>query len=231
MSYRPQLLALTEPFPSDYIKDDGRGNSYVPHHIVNQRLIQVFGLPPKIELLREVYDDGKLTGVVMRLTVPGFEPVEEGGEADNPQSKTNGARLKDACSDAIKRCAMRLGCGLHLWSEGTYFLHESIKNSETAADAGAPSPPAQTASVPAVVSDQSQKPESAVVGEVAVPPASDWTVLIETYGASNVLQVAQAKAKEANEAPPFTKKALGDLSSAVLEAVSTELAQRERVAS
>jgi hypothetical protein len=230
MSYRRQVVALAEPFPSDYVKDDGRGNSYVPHHIVNQRLIQVFGMPPKIEVLREIYDDAKLTGVVMRLTVPGFEPVEEGGEADNPQSKTNGARLKDACSDAIKRCAMRLGCGLHLWSQNAYFLHEYMQNSETAADAGAPSPTAQTTSVPAVVSDQSQKPEG-TGGEASVPPASDWTVLIETYGASNVLQVAQTKAKEANEAPPFTKKALGDLSSAVLEAVSTELAQRERVAS
>lgn len=126
------LVELAKPYPAKFVKDDGRGNSYVPHHIVTQRLIQIFGAPPKIEILREIYDrqaDGseKLTGVVMRLTVPGLEPVEEAGEADNPQSKTNGARAKDACSDAIKRCAMRLGNGLGLWSQNDYFLYDVLQ--------------------------------------------------------------------------------------------------------
>lgn len=121
-----ELLELSRPFPEKYVRDDGRGNAYVPHHIITQRLIQIFGTPPKIEVLRELYDETKLTGVVMRLTIPGLEPIEEAGEADNPQSKTNGARAKDACSDAIKRCAMRLGLGLHLWAQKDYFLHDVL---------------------------------------------------------------------------------------------------------
>jgi hypothetical protein len=121
-----KVRELARPFPDNYIHDDGRGNAYVPHHIITQRLIHIFGVPPKIEILREIYDDKVLTGVIMRLTVPGFDPVEEAGEADNPQSKTNGARAKDACSDAIKRCAMRLGLGIHLWAQKDFFLFAAL---------------------------------------------------------------------------------------------------------
>jgi hypothetical protein len=144
VSYPRQVVELARPFPPKYISDDGRGNAYVAHHIVTQRLIAIFGGPPKIEVLREIYDEGRLTGVIMRLTTPGGFSVEEAGEADNPQSKTNGARAKDACSDAIKRCAMRLGLGLHLWSQGDYFLHQEMasSNGETSGAAGEGADPA-----------------------------------------------------------------------------------------
>jgi hypothetical protein len=37
--------------------------------------------------------------------------------------------LKDAASDAFKRCAMRVGVGLHLWTkEGEYFLYNLTKS-------------------------------------------------------------------------------------------------------
>ena len=116
---------LAKPFPKKYIHDDGRKNDYVPHHVVNQRLIQIFGAPPRISIVREIYDVDKLRGVLMRLEAGGY-CVEEFGEADNPQSKTNGARSKDAASDAIKRCAMRLGLGLHLWAGDDYFLFDVL---------------------------------------------------------------------------------------------------------
>lgn len=138
--YERHVVEMSQPFPKKYIHDDGRGNEYVPHHIVTQRLIQIFGKPPKIEILREMYDGDKLTGVFMRLTVPGFDPVEEAGEADNPQSKTNGARAKDACSDAIKRCAMRLGLGLHLWAQKDYFLHDVLVRDSSSGEARPPQP-------------------------------------------------------------------------------------------
>jgi hypothetical protein len=141
------------------------------------------------------------------------------------------SHIENCETSAIGRALANLGYGAKGKRPSREEMRKVVQNSETAADAGALPSSAQATSVPAVVSDQSQKPESAVDGEVAVPPASDWTVLIETYGASNVLQVAQAKAKERGEKAPFTKKALGDLSPAVLEAVATELAQRERVAS
>lgn len=120
---------LARPFPSNYVKEV-QGADYVPHHIVNQRAIHIFGEPPKVEILREIYDGEKLTGVVMRMTIFGLWS-EEAGASDNPQSKTNGDRLKDACSDAYKRCAMRLGLGLHLWAQKDYFLFDALtKNGE-----------------------------------------------------------------------------------------------------
>ena len=67
--------------------------------------------------------------------------------------------------------------------------------------------------------------------KASVPPgSSDWLQLIETFGASAVLQAAQTAAKEAKEKPPFTKKALNELPASILETVFNELAQRERVA-
>ena len=41
--------------------------------------------------------------------------VEEAGDVEQPFNwHTDGARLKDAISDAVKRCAMAFGVGLHL---------------------------------------------------------------------------------------------------------------------
>ena len=58
--------------------------------------------------------------------------VVEAGDVENPTNwKTNGARMKDAMSDAIKRCAMALGVGLHLWSQidgqDEYFLDKQLE--------------------------------------------------------------------------------------------------------
>lgn len=142
MSDKMRLLA--RPFPQEFIEEVNKHDT-VPHHVILQRLILIFGTTPKIEILRETYDEGQvLSGVLMRLTVPGHEPVEEWGAGGNPQSKTNGDRAKDACSDALKRCAMRLGCGLHLWAQGSYFLYDKLKSEQ---DTSVPSDntPAQSA--------------------------------------------------------------------------------------
>ena len=38
--------------------------------------------------------------------------------------------MKDAVSDAVKRCAMAIGCGLHLWArfenKSEYFLDQQL---------------------------------------------------------------------------------------------------------
>ena len=38
--------------------------------------------------------------------------------------------MKDAVSDAVKRCAMAIGCGLHLWAQfegkSEYFLDQQL---------------------------------------------------------------------------------------------------------
>jgi hypothetical protein len=39
----------------------------------------------------------------------------------------DGERLKHAASDALKRCAMRLGLGLHIWAQGSYFLDKALE--------------------------------------------------------------------------------------------------------
>jgi len=36
--------------------------------------------------------------------------------------------MKDAASDALKRCAMRAGLGLHLWSQKKYILHNTLES-------------------------------------------------------------------------------------------------------
>jgi hypothetical protein len=36
--------------------------------------------------------------------------------------------MKDAASDALKRCAMRMGLGLHLWSQDKYILHTTLES-------------------------------------------------------------------------------------------------------
>jgi hypothetical protein len=119
--------------------------------VVEQRLLQVCG-PVKTELVQivrgfvaEKKDRPALpdacVGVVLRMTatVDG-EPVsvEEVGDCEDPQFwRTDGARLKDAFSDAYKRCAMRLGVGLHIWAQDEFYLADKL--AEIAAG-GVPSP-------------------------------------------------------------------------------------------
>jgi len=42
-------------------------------------------------------------------------------------SGNNASNLKNASSDALKRCAMRVGVGLHLWSQENYYLDKALK--------------------------------------------------------------------------------------------------------
>ena len=133
-----QLQKLAEPFPKHLVKAPPKGKygEYVPHSAVTERLLAVVG-PFSTEITQIIrdskeYNDDTITGCVLALTctVDGETvTTQEAGEASNPTSKTNGARLKDASSDAIKRCAMRLGLGLHLWSQDDYFLDTFLEAS------------------------------------------------------------------------------------------------------
>ena len=148
----PDLYQLSRPFPKELI--ERRENAdYVAHHNVNQRLLSIVG-PFDFEVVDVVRGDvparppdptaksrrgkegtpalqGIIVGVTVRLTCEidgrrtGVTEVGDVGDVHNWPH--DGARLKDAASDALKRCAMRLGLGLHLWAQEHYFLDQQLK--------------------------------------------------------------------------------------------------------
>ena len=132
-----QLQQLAEPFPPGLIKAPPKGKygEYVPHSAVTERLLAVVG--PFTQRVTEIirnHDTGMIDGCILELS---FEidnkwvTVQEVGDVENPaMKKTDGARLKDAVSDAVKRCAMRAGLGLHLWSQDDYFLDSMLEDSD-----------------------------------------------------------------------------------------------------
>jgi hypothetical protein len=155
-----QLAQLAKPFPAKLVKKPPKGKygSYVEHSTVTQALLAVCGaysmhvtqvLRGFVPERKEVKDDkgvvkreykppleDAVVGVIVALTVfvDGREvTVEEVGDSEEPHNWPNdGSRLKDAISDAIKRCSMRLGLGLHLWAQEDYFLDKSLAGKDAA---------------------------------------------------------------------------------------------------
>jgi hypothetical protein len=154
------LQELCRPFPSKYVhKNPSGGGDYVKHHVVNQRLLSIVG-PFNFDLVQIIRGMvlGKapnpngtserakrgtpdlpdaIVGAICRIrcTIDG-QPVsvDEVGDCEEPNNwPHDGARLKDAMSDALKRCSMRFGLGLHLWSQEEFFLYDLlIKRVDTA---------------------------------------------------------------------------------------------------
>jgi hypothetical protein len=146
------LAKLAQPFPARMVERDPQGHPYVAHENVTQWLLGIVGAFSfeLVQVIRgdvaEVPPDPKgrsdrakagtpalhevIVGAVYRLTVEvdgRTVRVEEVGDVEDPVNwKTDGARLKQAASDAIKRCAMRLGLGLGLWAGPRYVLHERL---------------------------------------------------------------------------------------------------------
>jgi len=148
----PQLIELARRFPQGFVESKG-GNDYVAHHIINQRLLTVVG-PFDFELMEVFRGDvaaiapnprgnskrakegspalhDAVVGASYRLTVTidGRKvTITDVGDVGDPHNwPHDGARLKDAASDALKRCAMRLGLGLHLWAQEHYFLDKQLE--------------------------------------------------------------------------------------------------------
>ena len=131
-----QLEQLAQRFPDKFIHDNPSGfGDYIQHSVIRQRLLSVLGAY-STKIVETIYDEGGIvTGVVLELTceIDGQKiSIQEAGDVEKPTNwKTNGARMKDAMSDAIKRCAMSLGVGLHLWSQidgqDEYFLDKQIE--------------------------------------------------------------------------------------------------------
>lgn len=150
-----QLADLARPYASHLVKEPapGKYGNYVSTHVVKQKLLAVLG-PYSSEIVQTIRDGDVITGCVLRLTcvVDGREvSVTGAGDVENPDTKkTNGARLKDAESDALKRAATHLGVGLHLYAKEPtdFFLHEVLTKREAE-----PVSPPQAASLPATGTD------------------------------------------------------------------------------
>lgn len=146
-----QLRDLARKFPADSIQDNPTGyGSYVPHHLYVQRLLMHLG-GYDFELVHVLRGDapgkaGKdplvnvVVGVVMRLRcdIDGRTTVvEEVGDCEIPSNwDTDGKRLKDAMSDALKRCCARIGLGTHLYAKNVddYVLYRVLTDNERQAD-------------------------------------------------------------------------------------------------
>lgn len=154
MTHRPELAALAKPFPTALVhtKPGGGGGDYVSHSAVTEKLLATIGPVSTriVELIRGPYTytnrngdtvtlEACVTGCVLEMTatIDGRTvTVQEAGDVERPELWANdGSRAKQAASDAWKRAAMRLGCGLHLWSGGDYRLHAALSRNTEAGDA------------------------------------------------------------------------------------------------
>jgi len=147
-----QLRELAQPFGASLVSKapQGKYGDYVKHSTVNERMLSVVGAHSfeVVELIRgqaaEVKTtsrswparDGAVVGCLARMTVEidgRTVTVTEVGDVEQPAMNEDGRNAKDAASDAYKRCAMRVGLGLHLWSGDSYFLPAQLD--KTAAEA------------------------------------------------------------------------------------------------
>jgi hypothetical protein len=144
-----QLRELATPFPPSLVHKapQGKYGDYVPHSSVVERALSIVG-PYSfeiVELIRGwtpevVTKRGKpdekvwpareaVVGCLARLTVEidgRTVTVVEVGDVEGAAAQEDGANAKEASSDALKRCWMRLGLGLHLWSQDSYFLDKQL---------------------------------------------------------------------------------------------------------
>lgn len=131
-----QLSRLAKPVPPKYVaqvQSGGGKADFVSHAVITEILLAVVG-PFDFHVTQIVTDkDGAVTGCLATLTceVDGRPTsITEVGDTTGQEGSEGGA-LKNASSDALKRCAMRLGLGLHLWSKpGMYFLHDQLEKAE-----------------------------------------------------------------------------------------------------
>ena len=267
-----QLTEMAKPFPKNFLGKDDRGNEAVDHTVVTQRLLQILG-PYDLEVVEVLRTDvaGKktqsnkeyagghfVTGVVLRLTVTidgKRVSIDEVGGCENAAMKDgDGERMKHAMSDAIKRCAMRLGLGLHMWAQEHYFLYDKLQ--ETSAEAHPPQPSkpqtgvevsaatvgGSTASSPVEPKAGNTKPSSGAAsphdsGKEGSSPASGPSSLslIEEALADKRLKqhsltIKAMKVAAAHDAIPaegLTSATIPSLPTAVLDEIAAELHLRQ----
>ena len=128
------LRDLVKRIPASYVKTKPGGfqADYVSHADIQQILLAKLG-PCTQEVKELIYNaEHQLQGCILRMTyeIDGQTIViEEAGDVERPGAN-NGANAKNAVSDAVKRCAMRVGVGLHLWSQENYVLDQMAQDGE-----------------------------------------------------------------------------------------------------
>lgn len=176
---------LTAHFKDDEVKapPTGKYGKYVPHHLITKRLNDVVPGKWNFTMKKEIRNkEGEIEGVVMSLYIEGLQgPNDEVGDVDR-NDKQNGKRteselLKLAFSDALKRCAMRYGIGLHLW---TGLPEEELwsMSSDTTAKQATDSKVVKPTSVkeqPPVVADKKVDPSSS--SESSTPLANTKKII------------------------------------------------------
>ena len=114
---------LTANFPKSVVKKapQGKFGDYVPHHIYTKRLVDVVGGKYNFtyDIIRD--KDNAVVGAKCTLEIDDLGTVQEVGDVDRhalARNLTESEILKLAVSDGIKRCCMRFGIGLELWTGG-----------------------------------------------------------------------------------------------------------------
>lgn len=136
-----QLAALARPFPASLVQKNPTGyGSYVKHSAYVEKLLLQIG-PFDFKIVEIIRGDTKggspplvnvVVGCLAELTVEidgRTTTIVEVGDCEMPSNwPHDGARMKDAASDALKRCAARIGCGLHLYSQDDYRLDKALND-------------------------------------------------------------------------------------------------------
>lgn len=129
-----QLHELSKKFPESLVKQKpGKfAADYVEHSVIVQRLLEIVG-PYSFSIDQLVTNpDGVVSGCIGTLTVEvdgKMVSITEVGDVERV-TDNNGSNGKNAASDCIKRCAMRLGLGLHMWAQENYWLDRSLGKRE-----------------------------------------------------------------------------------------------------
>lgn len=125
-----QLAELARKFPDSLVKQKpGKfAADYVEHGVIVQRLLEVVG-PFSFRVDTLITNNaGVVSGCTATLEVEidgRTVSITEVGDVERP-TENNASNAKSASSDALKRCAMRLGLGLHLWTGDAYYLDRSL---------------------------------------------------------------------------------------------------------
>lgn len=229
---RSDLHRLSVPFPAKFVATK-QGASYVNHAIVHQRLLGTVGpFDMRVDqVIRGPFAekttgqdnnqrtwpgaDNAVVGVVLTcvFTIDGkrVEVSEVGTPEGYYMADHDGERLKKAVSDALKRCAMRVGVGLDLWSKGSYFLPSMLAKDvdPTTGEVEAPEP-----------DHDAPDPD-----DVAEPTFTDLTEAIADAQQANVEGDFDALAEWAEGNPDRLEDAIGRVRRAIAEKAVTDEAE------